>query len=170
MSEQWEPGDLALPDHERMPTKSNGALVVPFEVQRLLVFLYRQRQWKLPPAFHGHTVECYLTQVYRAIYYAEPWVVSLVREQLVEELKAGWRCKPMPDYIQELCAAAETMHRAWVDIGFTHTYSPVEPRQLPLSDSDQLRKRERNKARKHARDSCKPRRRLHKYRVRLDPD
>lgn len=172
MSDQWGPADLALPDDEKMATDANGTLVIPFEVQRLLVFLYKH--WKMPPEFRGHTVNCYLTEVYRQIYYTPKWIVPLVVEKLVEELKQSWRYKPLPSYIQELCGAACRMTRAWQDIGFAHTYSPVEPSRLPLSDSDRLRKAALNNALKSRSNNNSNRpyrnRPRHKPRVMLEDD
>jgi hypothetical protein len=164
--EEWEPSDLALPDDEPMYTDpDSGQVVISFENQQLLLF--RNKHWDMPTEFHGHTNLCYLTQCYRAIYYTVSWVIPLVIEQLREEDR---RYKPLPSYLQQLCAAAVKMKQAWTEIGFAHTYSPQEPSRLPLSDSDRRHKADLNrvlKARRYAGNSSKPR---HKYRVRLDPD
>jgi hypothetical protein len=73
MSDQWEPSCLALPEGWTMETDSKGRLKIPFEATRLLVFLYKH--WEMPPEFEGHTVHCYLTEVYRELYFAPEWLV-----------------------------------------------------------------------------------------------
>ena len=121
---KWVVSDLALAADWEFFKEDDGSLLIPEEFGYLLAYIGQRDDWATHPLFEGHTLECYLLAVFRAIYHTPVWIVPLVLEEFRSQRRTH---KPAPSFVQSLCGAAVEMQRDWKNIGFAHTYRPVEP-------------------------------------------
>jgi hypothetical protein len=119
----WEDTKLyPFPDDKPLPLDKDGSLRMRDMQATFLATL--GRKWRMHPQYEGHSLDCYLTAVFRSIYSVDDCTLRIVLDDLLAQRR---RCKPTPIYLMRLCEASYACERRLGELNMA-PYPPVEPR------------------------------------------